>query len=104
MKQISNDQINANEKRKQAEQLRINASRLYDDNSRKTYLEDEAMKQDHEAEELEKRAVAAQTEVTQKEAQVKTLEHDRATKIQAHDQEIAQIDQQIANLRGGAFM
>lgn len=111
-KQIEHDQINADEKRKQAQQMRNNANGLYGDDSndtnsdsaRKQYLEQEAHRQEQEADQLEQRVKTAQAELTQNQAKVQALQKDRASKVAAHDQEIARIDQEIANLSGGAFM
>ena len=111
-KQIENDQINADEKRKHAQQMRNNANGLYGDDSndsnndvaRKQYLEQEASRQEREADQLEQRVKTAQAELTQKQAKVQELQKDRASKIAAHDQEIARIDQELGNLSGGAFM
>jgi predicted RNase H-like nuclease (RuvC/YqgF family) len=108
--QIANNKANADQKRKQAQAMRINAEALYDDDgsnrdgARKTFLLQDASKFEREAEQLEQQMTQMQSQLDANAQKIAELQKKRNDKIAKHDQEIEQIDREIANLTGGMLI
>jgi chromosome segregation ATPase len=105
-RKIQDDQVRADNLRKQAQTLRDNASKMYDgeNDARRRWLEDEAMKQEQQAAEIDKEIVATQQTVQENEQKLHDLEQQRASKIAQHEQEIQALDAQINDLRGPTIL
>lgn len=108
--QIASNKASADQKRKQAQAMRINAAALYDDDesardgAQKTFLLQDAAKYDNEAEQLEQQMTQMQSQLDANTQKIAELQKKRNDKIAKHDQEIEQLDREIQNLSGGMLI
>lgn len=105
-KQIQKDQVRAQEARRRATTERIRAQQLssIDADGRSAFHDAAALKLENDANDMEDEALKLQQEKERMEQQVADLEQEKSRLIQEHDQRIAQLNKDIARLRGENLM
>ena len=101
-KEIQKSQDKAQDARRRAGTERIRAQQYssMDADGRSAFHDAAAMKYERDADELDDNVLRMEEERDRLEQQVTELEQEKSRLIQDHDQQIAQINKEIARLRG----
>ncbi len=105
-KQIQADQAKIDDARRQAVNQRMMADQRTQEGNPNdpAYYEREALRYDQKADELENEIEQLTTERERTEQRIAELEAQKAQISQEHDARIAQIDQELNDLRGSALL
>jgi len=100
-RQITDAQIKADEKRKQASAQRQNAQKMYaNDDTRRQFMQSEADKLEDEARQLDDELRTMQDDRTQKQQRLDQLLKDRTDMTARHQQELDALNREITELSG----
>lgn len=105
-KQIHSDQARIDEARRQADNRRMMADQKRQEGSANSpdYYEQEALRFDQQANELEDEIEQLTTEKERAEQRIADLEAQKAQISQEHNTRIAQIDKELNDLRGSSLL
>ena len=105
-KQIQKNTVDIEAARHQAENHRMMADQKREEGSDGSaqYYEEEALRFEAQATELEGQIEQLTAEKTRVETRINELEGQRQDAVRNHTEKLSQIDHELANLRGSSFM